>query len=317
MITDKANAICILNILKEYSDEDHIMQMKDILEKLTLEYGLGPDRRTVYSAMALLIDLGYDISLYEENGKGYFLRTRNLELSEVLLVTDAIYSCPFITSKQSNDLVKKIQSELSVYKRKQYKNLAVSRDERKGNNQEVFLNIELLDYAISMEKKVSFTYLEYDVNKKLVPRRKEPYIVSPYNMIYMNEHYYLICLKDGKDDISLYRIDRMKDIEISGEKVVSNKINKKEIRNSVYAFTGRPEKIKIRADKKILSDIIDKFGTDIFIIDEGDTVQVTFSAPPRGIRYWALQYVTSVEIITPTWLREEVMEDISNNKYEK
>jgi hypothetical protein len=79
VITDRANAICLLEILREYSDERHILTMKDLISKLNAIYGLKPDRRTVYSAVALLIDLGYDISIYEDNGTGYYLRSRELE----------------------------------------------------------------------------------------------------------------------------------------------------------------------------------------------------------------------------------------------
>ena len=316
MYTDKANSICILQILKEYSDEDHILQMKDIIERMNKDYQLSPDRRTVYSAIALLIDLKYDISLYEENGKGYYLRSRNLELSEILLIADAIYSCPFITSKQSDDLVRKVQSELSMYKRKQYKNITVSREERKGNNKEVFLNIEVLDEAISEKRKVSFTYLEYNTDKKLVPRRKEAYVTSPYGMVYLNEHYYLICLKDNKEETSLYRIDRMRDIQILDEKSVAKKVDKAQIQNTIYAYLGEPESIKLRVDRSVLSDVIDKFGTDIIILDEGDDVIISFTAPPRGIKFWALQYITNVEVLEPKWLRREVIEAVKANRYD-
>ena len=90
MLTEKANAICLLEILREYSDAEHILPMRDIVTKMQAIYGLKPDRRTVYGAAALLIDMGYDISLYEDNGVGYYLRSRELEQSEVLLLTDAV-----------------------------------------------------------------------------------------------------------------------------------------------------------------------------------------------------------------------------------
>lgn len=64
-------------------------------------YGIKIDRRTVYGAIALLTELGYDISTYEDNGVGYYLRSRELEQSEVLLLTNAVYSIPFIPAKQT------------------------------------------------------------------------------------------------------------------------------------------------------------------------------------------------------------------------
>ena len=280
--------------------------MRDLISHMEGIYGLSPDRRTVYSAVELLQDLGYDISNYEENGRGYYFRGRELELSEVLLVTDAIYSCPVITGKQSNDLVKKLQGSLSTYKRKQYRHLTIARDGKKGSNKQVFLNIEILDEAITKKRKISFTYLEYDTTKKLVPRRAKPYVGSCYGMTYMNEHYYLICLMGSHTDLSLYRIDRMKDVEILDEKADMKEFDKAQIQSAIYAYLGAPETIEFRADKSILSDVIDKFGTEIFIIDEENSFTATFTAPPQGIKFWALQYLDHVEITKPAWLRQEI-----------
>ena len=58
MLTDKAITMCLLEILKEYSDEEHQLTMKEILSKMESNYGLRPDRRTIYSAVATLMDLG-------------------------------------------------------------------------------------------------------------------------------------------------------------------------------------------------------------------------------------------------------------------
>ena len=115
MLTEKANAICLLEVLKEYSDAEHILPMREIIAKMQSLYGIKIDRRTVYGAVALLIELGYDVSLYEDNGVGYYLRDRELEPSEVLLLTDAVYSFPFIPARQTEQLVQKLQKQLSVH----------------------------------------------------------------------------------------------------------------------------------------------------------------------------------------------------------
>ena len=64
MLTEKAITICLLEVLREYSDENHILSMGEIVSKIDGRYGMKPDRRTIYSALETLIELGYDISLY-------------------------------------------------------------------------------------------------------------------------------------------------------------------------------------------------------------------------------------------------------------
>ncbi len=88
---------------------EHILPMREIIAKMQSLYGIKIDRRTVYGVVALLIELGYDISIYEDNGVGYYLRERELEQSEVLLLTDAVYSFPFIPARQTEQLVQKLQ----------------------------------------------------------------------------------------------------------------------------------------------------------------------------------------------------------------
>ena len=145
MLTEKANAICLLEVLKEYSDAEHILPMREIIAKMQSLYGIKIDRRTVYGAIALLIELGYDISLYENNGVGYYLRSRELEQSEVLLLTDAVYSFPFIPARQTEQLVQKLQKQLSIYQRKKYRHLTVARQGHKTGNRQIFWNIEQLE----------------------------------------------------------------------------------------------------------------------------------------------------------------------------
>ena len=95
MLGDRANIVCLYKILEKYSDEEHILSMSDITGYFMQDYGMKIDRRAVYGAADTLIELGYDISVYKENGKGYYLRSRLFEPSEVRLMTDAVQCITF------------------------------------------------------------------------------------------------------------------------------------------------------------------------------------------------------------------------------
>ncbi len=316
MQTDRANAICILEILKKYSDLEHILSMKDLLLKLQLVYDMKIDRRTVYSAIALLEHLGYDISTYEENGVGYFLRSRDFETAEILLLADAVYAFPFIPAKQSEQLVAKLQQQLSCHQMKQHKNLMIVKTDRKTDNQQVFWNIECLDEAISLGCKVRFTYLRRNTHLQFEPRREKPYVVSPYRMVYTNQRYYLACGYKSHTDTSFYRLDRMKDIHLLKNQPIEGNLVESEINHSIYAFTGKPEQILVRCNKTFLDDVVDHFGSDLTIFKENDDmVTVRFLASPRGVKFWAQQYLSNIELLEPIWLRQEILENLRENPY--
>lgn len=62
MPSSKANIICLLQILWEYSDAENILSMKDIKLKMKLLYDREIDRRTVYDCLSELNQLGYEVT---------------------------------------------------------------------------------------------------------------------------------------------------------------------------------------------------------------------------------------------------------------
>ena len=321
MLSDRANAICILEILREYSDAEHILPMRTILHKMKSLYGTDIDRRTVYSAISLLKDnLGYEISTYEENKQGYYLQERILEVSEVRLLMEAVYACDGIPRRQSELLIEKLQKLLSVHQRKQYMNLRIIRRERRTPNKSVFFNIDLLDEAISSKVQVEFTYLKYNLEKKLVPKRSVRYLVNPYALVFANGNYYLICNYDAYDNISYYRVDKICDVRILERQPVKplaadfdlTKFTQKHI----YMFSPYSESVKIRCHNVILDDVIEKFGNEILLLPDGEEYfTAVLRNTPGGIQFWLLQYLQYCEVLEPLYLREEIIEFISKNKY--
>lgn len=320
MITDRSNMLCILRILEEYSDESHILSVADIREKLKTEYDINPDRRTIYGAVSALNDFGYEISTYEQNGKGYYLLGRKFEPAEIRLLMDAVYSCRYISTQQTKELLDKIRSFSSVHERKKYTFANIVNPDKKSPNHEIFLNIEILDNAINEKRKISFTYLRYDEKKKLVPRREAPYIANPYAMICENEHYYLVLILDGHDDPSFYRIDMIKDIKVLDEHISIPAKDAKlgSLKNVVYAYSGEPVSIELLCDDIGLRYCIEKFGKDIAVYpskDEKRRHKVMISAAPQGMLYWALQYIQHIELTKPLELRKQISKAIKESNY--
>ncbi len=317
MLTERAITICLLEILREYSDYNHILPMGEIIRKAKNIYGLSPDRRTIYSALDTLVELGYDISFYKENGKGYYLRDKQLEPSEAHLLSDAVCNFPFISEKQTAQLMKKIHSLVNAYERKQIKNLTVIRNDKKTANKNIFYNIEVLDEAIERGRKVTFDYYDYGTDKQLHKRREKKYKVNPYGMVYTNEHYYLVCIMSRQTNVSMYRIDRIQNIEITDIELDKHDIDQYSIvSNAVYAHTGEAVDVEMLIEPKVLNDVIDRFGTNLTLSKADDgRIKAHIKVATMGMKYWALQYLASVEIVEPKELRNEIIELLGDNWY--
>lgn len=319
MSSPKANIICLLKILWDYSDGDNILSMKDIKSKMIQLYGRDIDRRTVSDCCDALNLAGFDVSVFKENKEGYYLRSRLFDTSELRLLMDSVYSNNTIPAKASADLIKKLQKLTNVHKSKSYTALTVCRDNMKTPNKETFYNISLLDEAIIKKKKVSFIYTEYGFDKKLHQKGDRRHIVSPYSMAVYDGNYYLICGWDGAEEPCHYHISKIKDLHLTDEDIYSLPKDFKldrYIQNSVYMYGGKPEQIKMRCHKYILDAVIMRFGTDIHISkNDDDTFTATLYASQKGMYIWALQFLDTCEILEPQSLRDEIIKVIKNSPY--
>lgn len=312
MADTRLYALSILEILKTYSDEDHILSSTEIINLLNLLYQIKIDRRTVINNIEALITFGIDIDTYQNNRKGYFYKDRLLEDSEIHLLCNCIHSAHFIPEKASNDLIKKICSHQSKYKSNDFEKSIFISNSRKTKNKELLLNIDILLEAINRKKVITLDYFTYDYNKNLVAKRESKYKLHPYSIIQENDNLYLWCIKDNYDDFSFYRIDKMKNIRISEipTKAIPANVDPYSFsKASKFMFVGDVETIYLRCHNRMLDDIIDQFGQTITInkdLKSDNYFYVRIKSTTQGIIYFALQYINYCKIIEPTYLREQL-----------
>lgn len=310
MLSTKHSILCVLEILTKYTNEEHRLNASEISKLVLRDYELNIERRSVYRNISYLQEFGYEISGYEEN-KGYYLKERKFEPSEISLLVDAVASSKFIPTKETNQLIDKLLTLESVYDQKLVKDIGVYKASTKTLNKDVFYNIELIQKAIKEKKKLLFNYCTYGFNKKLVPRREEKYIINPYAICCANEFYYLICNNDKYDNVSNYRIDFIKDIEILDEKqkVLDSKFDiENYIQNSVYMFSSEERQVVLICDNIILKDVIDKFGDNAKLKELPDNqFKAYINTNIRGMEFWVMQYINYCEVLEPIELREKII----------
>ncbi|MEG0842459.1 MAG: WYL domain-containing protein [Erysipelotrichaceae bacterium] len=315
----KIALLAVYEILKKYTDDEHILSRVEICDLLDKIYQINIERRTFTDYIDTLIEFKIDISKYSDNGIGYYLIDREFEKSEVTLLCNAIYSSHFIPEKDSINLIKKLLSTQSRYVEKEFNNNVYVKNYLKTVNKEFFLNVEVLLDAIHCDKIVTFDYMKYDINKKLIPRKDHLYKIHPYYIIYANENYYLICRNDHYDEFSHYRIDRMKHIKICDErrgKLVKSFDPYAYAKSKIYMYGGKEDQVILKCSNRILNDIIDRFGLDTKIqkCDEESFYAVVLTSL-QGITYFALQFLKYCEVLEPKSLRNEISEILTSSPY--
>ncbi|MBR4182406.1 MAG: WYL domain-containing protein, partial [Lachnospiraceae bacterium] len=190
---------------------------------------------------------------------------------------------------------------------------------------ELFYTIETLDEAIGRNRKVAFAYVEYGTDKKQHKKcRKDgtvrEYVVSPYQMAAKDGKYYLICNYDKYNDISNYRIDRIKDIKILEERAKpfeqlegssGQRLDLAEyMAEHIYMYSSKNSRVKFRIVKPMISDVIDIFGMDVRFANEMDThVDVYARVTEEAMFQFAKNYAPGVLVLEPKRLVDRLRED--------
>lgn len=318
----KTSILAVYEILKIHSDEDHIINCGFIMEKLKGIYDIALDRRTIYKNIEMLIEYGYDISTYEENKKGYFLRKRQFEKSEVFLLCNVIHSSNLIPQHNSKELIDKILDSQNEYVKSDFRNQVYIDNTDKKENKEFFYTIEILSEAIKNHKVINFDYVKYNHELKLVKRRDEKYYLSPYYLVYMNERTYLIGKSANHHGLVHYRIDKIKNIEIDEEGLYLKPDHNQDpyiyAKNKMYMYGGDELTVALLCDYQILDDMVDIFGKNITIIEKDpEHFIIRVNSTMQGMLYLSLQYLEHMEVLEPNDLKVKIIDTLNRglNRY--
>ena len=323
------NILYILNVLKKYSDEEHMLTAAEIQRKIKEIYDVEIDTRTIRRNINLLkYKLDYDISTREDNGKGYYINRdpeTDFEPGEVRAIIDNFSYANYIVPSVAKEIIKKCKNMQTVYENEKLKDYQIYSVNSKTENAEVIKNIEDISSSIYNYHKIKFEYWKYEITNKLEKQIVSTPTVSPFAIVYNKQEFYFIGIKDGQDKFYHYRLDRMKNVKELNEKITIKK-TKSQIRDfaesTVEMFGGKKEEIEAVCNKCLLNAIFDIFGKNVTIEKipgNDENFKLIVDSNPMGFRMWAMRNIDMVEVIRPENLRNEMKDIIKNalKRYQK
>ncbi len=328
----------ILDILRRYTDGEHRLSQKDIVDILREEYHMEADRKTVKRNITNLLELGYDIRFSEvrrmmpgrdgqpeENCiQSDFYLERDISDDELRLLIDALLSSTHIPSDQCEALVGKLVGLSNRYFDPGVEHISTM-PALPPQCDRIHENTELLHRAIAAGQQVAFAYHRYGTDQKLHPVLRgdgtvKDYVVSPYGIAVANGRYYLICNHEDFSNAEHYRIDHMTDIRLLDTPVKPmeqvQELKKgislpRHMAEQLYFYPGESVPVTFRVKKFVLDDVMDWFGSDVSFSEEsGDEVTAHVTVNYYAMRSWALQYARHIRILTPTALAYQIKEDL-------
>ncbi len=321
---NRANAICILQILEDYTDINTQISVAQIIKHMEEDYRQTVDRKTVGKTIDLLVDLGYEIvnlgeGRYEKNL--YYLDEKTLEPLEAKLIMDSLLLNPLISHKEMDEIANKINSHLvkrTPLQRTWRWRCLDENVEKYEHPYNLYDILDIIDIALMNDKKISFNYLTYDTNKK--PIEQGSYLVTPQMIKQENGNYYLFCELDDNKYLE-FRLDKIRNAMVSDEPSSGKRIAGKAPVVGEYKYDSIwYGQIKVICDNNILEKIVEYFDHSMDYVDfkdNGDnkTFTLTTSSYPNTLVDFLAASADQCEIAEPEIIRNMVIDKIKNNKY--
>lgn len=311
----KLRILYVLKVLWEKTDDEHSITTAKLLESLNA-YGVPADRKTVYDDIEQLCLFGYDIQTVRGKDGGYRLVSRDFELSELVLLADAVQSSRFITEKKSAALIEKLASLASVHEAKRIGRQVHVAGRIKSMEETIFYNVDAIHSAISEDKQISFTYFDWNANKEKVERHNgKRYMVSPHALCWDDENYYLVAYDAEAEKIKHYRVDKMSGIRQT-EQSRQGRSAAKNFDIGAYSdklfgmFNGEESLVTLRCSNNRAGVIIDRFGKSVpFRNVDGEHFELTVKVILSSHFYtWLMNFGKDIVITSPQFAAEEYKE---------
>ena len=214
----KIKLLKLLEMLQLDTDEQHPMTTSQLCARLE-QMGIFCDRRTLSKDIALLNEQGYEVmDTTVGHEKGYFVDDRSFSVPELKILMDAVQASSFITEKKSAELLEKLAALGGSHRAEILKGNIVKFKTTKHSNEQIFYNVDALEQAIDLQKKVLFRYFDLNENGEKVYRREgHRYVVEPIALVFNEDNYYMLCYSSRHSKTSTYRVDRMEAVQVLEE----------------------------------------------------------------------------------------------------
>ena len=306
--------LLLLQTLQKQSDDETWLTTADLRAVLEAE-GYECSIRTLRKEIQSIIDSGYNIEIQESEGQStkYAWKARKWTAPELQILIDAVSSAQFIPEKQSRKLIARLTAMAGPSHQGELKPQILISEHIKAKNRDMIHSVQAIRKAMDRDKMISFRYLQYTPDKQQIPKHAgtedEQYIVSPYATVWNDDRYYLVGWSDTREQVVVFRIDRMKVPNILKKDRVPapEDFDVRNYTDKVFRMYGGPEEnVTLKCKMEILDQVIDQFGDGIDIRPgKKDTFRITVPVSLSTTFYaWVFQYVGKMSIICPEYVRE-------------
>ena len=183
--------------------------------------------------------------------------------------------------------------------------------------QEVHLVGGSVTDAINEGRKICFQYFEFNGAKEKILRREgTKYSVSPYALVWDDNHYYMIGFSDTRQMMVNFRVDRMCSTELTNERAVPLPAGfdmAEYVQHQFRMFAGDEIDVVLECRDDMMKYIIDQFGEEVetWPAAEGAFYAKVSVADSPTFYGWVFPFEGKVRIKSPLEIREKYRKMVS------
>ena len=310
----KLKMLYLVKIFSDRTDDTHGLTLQEIAARLE-ENGVNADRKTLYKDFGELEKYGLEI-LSEQDGRTvrYHLATRQFELPELKLLVDAVQGSKFITEKKSRQLIKKLESLVSVHEARQFHRQVLITSRIKAMNESIYYSVDMLHEAINLDRQIRFQYFRWNMRRQPELRHGGVwYQVSPWCLLWDDENYYLVAYDASDGKLKHYRVDKIVHLSVTDVpregKDAFQKLDPATYTRGVFGmFGGELTRVTLEGRADMVGPLIDRFGKDITITpQENDRFTASVDvAVSRHFVGWIIALGDGIRVTGPQALLDEL-----------
>lgn len=298
----RLKAYLVLQILQKKTDEDHPMNADKIAAELAA-MGIDAERRGIYEDIKEINRANYllenEHSTIEEaeealaadkydklklivfdsskgnSNRGFYYKPLRYDQVHIRMLAETIYAARFLSEKDTERLSAFLCGFVSEYQAQTLTHDIPIIDRVKTNNKNMTDIIRIIDDAMAKEldgerhtpEQISFKYLKSSISdlSQQIERRPDRITVSPYKLLINDGNFYLFAYNSQRQKMLTYRVDRMKDVRLTGlpreGAAAFSELDLKSLTKRRFSmFGGKTELVQMRFVNSLLDAVIEKLG---------------------------------------------------------
>ena len=316
-MVNKNRPLRIFKYLWEHTDESHPATTADIIEHLA-SLGITTTRKTIAEDVTELQESGFDIVCNRSRQNEYFIGSRYMEVAELKMLVDAVQAARFIYPKKSAELIGKVSALASPHQSIDLKRNLFVDGKVKTSNEAVYYSVDALHHAIQNSLAVTFQYIEYTADKKKVLKHNgQKYVLSPYDLVWCNDGYYVVGWSESHDKVVKFRVDRMVRMNISEKPF---RVKPKEYDIAVFCrqvfsmYDGELCKVELKCKNALMKTVIDRFGEDVetMSLENGYFKAVVEVSVSPTFYSWVFTFDGGIKILSPKKVRQAYIDRLKS-----